>query len=179
MGGIACKKEQEEQHNFIKSESSDQNLEVKHGSVHEGSHSIVISVRKVSTLSNTWISIQIMFMNEMNRLCVKYAVRPQSLNTHVASVHEENKPFKCEICDYSCKASLKTHVDSVHKGKNLFKCAVCNQILLSKHSLMGHISSVLEGKKAISMQYLWRQICSKTQLRFTYCSSSWWFETRI
>ena len=88
-------------------------------------------------------------MNEMNRLCVKYTVRPQSLNTHVASVHEENKPFKCEICDYSCKASLETHVDSVHKRKNLFKCEVCNQILLSKHSLMGHISSDLEKYRTL------------------------------
>ena len=35
---------------------------------------------------------------------------------HVASIHEEKRPFKCEICDYSCteKRDISRHVGSVH-----------------------------------------------------------------
>ena len=42
---------------------------------------------------------------------------------HIASVHEEKKPFKCEICDkgFSQKHNMKIHVESVHKKKKTFK----------------------------------------------------------
>ena len=59
--GIACKKEQEEQHNFIKSESSDQNLEVKHGSVHEGRKLFYCDLCKKSFYSKQYVN---MFMKE-------------------------------------------------------------------------------------------------------------------
>ena len=42
---------------------------------------------------------------------------------HVASVHEENKPFKCEICGkgFSQKNKVKIHVESAHEKKKPFK----------------------------------------------------------
>ena len=44
--------------------------------------------------------------------------KKNSLKSHVASVHEGNKPFKCDICDYSCslKQYMKQHVAKKHKG---------------------------------------------------------------
>jgi hypothetical protein len=46
----------------------------------------------------------------------------------VASVHEGKKPFKCEVCDYSCsqKSIMKSHVVSAHEGKKPFKCNICD-----------------------------------------------------
>ena len=40
-----------------------------------------------------------------------------TMKTHVASVHEEKKPFKCDICDYSCsrKGNMNRHVSTVHE----------------------------------------------------------------
>ena len=40
------------------------------------------------------------------------------LKLHIASVHEGNKPFKCELCDHSFsrKDVLNRHVESVQKG---------------------------------------------------------------
>ena len=40
------------------------------------------------------------------------------LNKHVASVHKGKKPFKCDICDYSCsqKQQMKQHVEKKHDG---------------------------------------------------------------
>ena len=50
------------------------------------------------------------------------------LKTHVSSVHEVEKPFKCDMCDYCCsrKSSLKRHIASVHdplKGHEQFVTA--------------------------------------------------------
>jgi KRAB domain-containing zinc finger protein len=46
---------------------------------------------------------------------------------HVASVHEEEKPIKCDICDYrfSQKSQMKRHVASVHEEEKPFKCDIC------------------------------------------------------
>jgi uncharacterized Zn-finger protein len=45
------------------------------------------------------------------------------LNGHIESVHEEKKPFICNICNYKCyhKPSLRRHVESGHEGKKPFK----------------------------------------------------------
>ena len=36
---------------------------------------------------------------------------------HIESVYEKKKPFKCEICVYSCfiKQNMDRHVESVHE----------------------------------------------------------------
>ena len=41
------------------------------------------------------------------------------MNRHIASVHEELKPFICEICDnsFSQKSKMNKHVMSVHERK--------------------------------------------------------------
>jgi hypothetical protein len=41
------------------------------------------------------------------------------MTKHVLSVHEEKKPFKCEICYYSCSenGSLNKHFIPFHEEK--------------------------------------------------------------
>ena len=48
----------------------------------------------------------------------------QTLKIHVESVHEEKKPYNCDICDYSFsrKGNMNKHVESVHGEKNPSKC---------------------------------------------------------
>ena len=50
------------------------------------------------------------------------------MKRHVASVHEEKKTFKCDICDFSCaeRNVLKVHVVSVHEGDKPSNCDICN-----------------------------------------------------
>ena len=50
------------------------------------------------------------------------------MNNHVASVHDNKKPFKCEICDYRCsqKGDLSKHFTAVHEKKKPFKCEICD-----------------------------------------------------
>jgi uncharacterized Zn-finger protein len=50
----------------------------------------------------------------------------QSVNGHIASVHEGKKPFKCNICDtsFSQKVNLKRPIVSVHEGNKPVKCNI-------------------------------------------------------
>ena len=43
------------------------------------------------------------------------------MNQHIVSVHERNKPLKCDTYDYKCllKCNLKQHVLSVIEEKSL------------------------------------------------------------
>ena len=49
------------------------------------------------------------------------------LKRHVESVHEEKKPFMCNICSaiYARNETLKSHKTSVHERKNPFQCNAC------------------------------------------------------
>ena len=60
------------------------------------------------------------------------------MKTHVKSVHEGKKPFKCDICDYnfSQKGDMKRHVESVHERKNPFKCDICNYCCFLKPQMV-------------------------------------------
>ena len=56
--------------------------------------------------------------NKTNPFCSEKS----DMNRHVSSVHEGKKPFKCDICDYTCslKQQMKTHVVKKHKFKLQF-----------------------------------------------------------
>ena len=45
----------------------------------------------------------------------------------IASVHEEMKTFKFDICDFICaeRNLLKVHVTSVHEGDKPSNCDIC------------------------------------------------------
>ena len=99
------------------------------------------------------------------------------MKTHVESVHEGKKPFKCDICGsyFAHKGTLKIHVDGVHKlishicelcersfkcksGLNhhknefhnmgkLFHCPVCQKTFKRKFEMNAHIRIDHEGRK--------------------------------
>ena len=41
------------------------------------------------------------------------------MKTHIESVHEEKKPFRCAICDktFNQKRNMVAHVSRAHEGK--------------------------------------------------------------
>ena len=71
------------------------------------------------------------------------------MKTHVSMVHEEIKPFKCYICDYSCskRSNMKTHVSMVHEEIKPFKCDIYDYSCSLKSSMKRHVTSVHEGEK--------------------------------
>ena len=64
-----------------------------------------------------------------------------TMNKNIDMIHEEKKPHKCSICDYSfaAKGSLKIHTDAVHLGKKPHKCSVCDYCCATKGDLKIHI----------------------------------------
>ena len=53
------------------------------------------------------------------------------------SVHEENKSFKCKICDcnLSWKDQMKQHVLSVHEGNYVMQCDICDYSRFQKGNM--------------------------------------------
>ena len=56
------------------------------------------------------------------------------MNARVKSVHEKKKPFKCDICEYSCSQMSRLNLDLelVHGEKKLFKCDICDYSFFQK-----------------------------------------------
>ena len=43
--------------------------------------------------------------------------------------------------------SLKTHVETIHEGMKQFKCDICNAEFTSKQGMEEHVTTIHEGKK--------------------------------
>ena len=69
---------------------------------------------------------------------------------NIISVHDERKPFKCEICDayFENNANLKKHAKSVHEAKKTFKCPVCVATLTQKGSLIDILQQCMMEKSS-------------------------------
>ena len=67
------------------------------------------------------------------------------MNTHILVIHEGEKPYKCSICEYSCKRKeqLQPHISSVHKEKEPYEFTV----LHSNYGLNGHVQTIHESMK--------------------------------
>ena len=63
------------------------------------------------------------YMTGNNHLDV---TQKSSMNQHIASLHEENKKFKC-VYRSAWKSELKNHIQSVHEGIiKKINCEVCD-----------------------------------------------------
>ena len=78
-------------------------------------------------------------------ICDKSFAANRNLLDHIARVHEEKKPFKCDNCGvcFGTKQILQRHNDRKHskiKIKQEFPCPICNLILCRKDVLTKHIA---------------------------------------
>ena len=82
--------------------------------------------------------------------------RKQSLNEHIATVHEGKKPYGCSLCDskFTQNGSLRRHIASVHERKRSFQCKTCDGKFTTKQYLNIHIKSIHEENKS----YQWAPI---------------------
>ena len=73
---------------------------------------------------------------------------------HFKSVHEGEKPFKCEKCEatFTKRHTLDLHVKSFHDGIKPFMCNICSYCFPQKSDLKKHIKQVHEGKQQIEME---------------------------
>ena len=71
------------------------------------------------------------------------------MNRHLVLVHEKKKPFKCDICNYSCfqKCEIEKHQELVHEKKKPLRCDICDYSFFSKSSMKIHVESLNEKKR--------------------------------
>ena len=71
------------------------------------------------------------------------------MKSHIKSVHEGKKGYKCTICDASFYASngLKYHMTKIHEDKRPYIYEICDSSFVLKGHLTRHISSVHEKHK--------------------------------
>ena len=81
-------------------------------------------------------------------ICGKILANKTTLAQHI-KIHEGKKPFRCDICDYSCfrNSTMNRHIVSVHEGRKQFNCDICEYSCSLKHNLKSHVAFVHEGKK--------------------------------
>ena len=93
------------------------------------------------------------------------------LKTHIKLVHEGNKWFKCNLCEYETvqKSTLDRHKISVHEGIKTgikaFKCNMCEFETAQKSNLNRHKISVHEGIKPFKCSFCDFKAARKTTLK--------------
>ena len=62
------------------------------------------------------------------------------------------KPFKCSLCDtsFSLKQTLEKHIASVHEGKKPYKCNICETSYVQRGHLKSHLASTVHEKNSKS-----------------------------
>lgn len=83
-------------------------------------------------------------LNYLCSQCGRKFLRPSLLKNH-ATVHSDDKPWKCQIseCDaaYKQKSDLTKHVKRKHSGNDVVKCGKCPLELNSLKALNQHMQS--------------------------------------
>ena len=69
------------------------------------------------------------------------------MQEHISAVHEGDKKFKCDKCDFASGRAkrLKQHIEIVHNCSH--KCETCGECFSSNFKLNYHKESIHEGKK--------------------------------
>ena len=79
----------------------------------------------------------------------------ENLKKHIASIHEDEKPYKCAICDYKCSEKGNSFVEvdnftcqitSAHEKKKSFKCSICHYKSFHEESLSLHNTTIHREK---------------------------------
>ena len=81
--------------------------------------------------------------------CGKSFARPESLKTHIYTIHEGRPDFKCEKCfkTFTQASGLKKHINVVHEGIKNHTCEACRLSFAQRGDLKKHIHTVHEGNK--------------------------------
>uniref|UniRef100_A0ABD2WUY8 C2H2-type domain-containing protein n=1 Tax=Trichogramma kaykai TaxID=54128 RepID=A0ABD2WUY8_9HYME len=71
-------------------------------------------------------------------------VKEEPNDTLTNAVHNQSKPFECEIChkSFGQKGYLNKHIKMVHDSRKPFECEICSKSFGRKHYLEYHIDTV-------------------------------------
>ena len=76
--------------------------------------------------------------------CGKSFSQAGGLKSHMHTVHEGHKDYKCESCgkSFTHQHSLKKHINTVHEGHKDHKCESCGKIFSLADHLKSHICAI-------------------------------------
>ena len=87
------------------------------------------------------------------------------LSRHQRTVHENEKPFKCEICQQCfAKRDMKRHQRTVHEDEKPYKCEICQTSFGGKGDLNQHQRSQHENIKPLKIDICQNKIGFKSNL---------------
>lgn len=97
--------------------------------------------------------------NHKCEICGMTTSSPSALKHHITYRHRTERPFNCQICQYSfkSKSDLRRHIDT-HNQEDPYKCSVCNFQSRCAQSVATHHKEVHEDTKSV---YACNE-CSKT-----------------
>ena len=80
------------------------------------------------------------------QICETAWPNPQNLAFHIKGVHEKQKDYKCDLCDFKCvlPRNLQKHKDAKHLGIKL-PCPFCKRTFSFDNNRQTHIKNVHEN----------------------------------
>ncbi len=78
------------------------------------------------------------------------------MNKHFVLLHEGEKPFGCEICDYICSlmSKMNKQVVSVQEEENTFGCEICDYSFPLMCKINKHVVSVYEEEIHLDVRFV-------------------------
>lgn len=74
-------------------------------------------------------------------ICPVSFVLQSSYEKHLATIHKDDHPIKCGMCDFICyKHNHKTHLMQ-HKGQKVYECELCGKTFVHCSSYTRHLTS--------------------------------------
>ena len=73
------------------------------------------------------------------------------MKSHIASVHDGEKPFQCKLCEtrFTRNGGLRRHMEVVHEKIKRHKCPHCEEAFNKRVKLKKHLASIHADKLQI------------------------------
>ena len=133
-------------------------------------HTIKCHTQRIVIYLKLWLIVSIfIFLNEIweklkfikaieitNVTHVKSHFLIQGTWTHIDSVHNWQKDYKCNSCvkSFSQAGNMKTHIDSVHNGQKYHKCESCGKAFSKADTWRGTLIQFIMAKKITNVTHV-------------------------
>ena len=92
-----------------------------------------------------------------------------AFNNHSLSIHEKNRPWKCDDCNqnFSLKSTLDYHMKRIHETKDRpYKCDVCDKYFSSSSEMERHTKKEHGKNKKVDTRTVQAMLAVKKPAKF-------------
>lgn len=85
-------------------------------------------------------------------ICGRHFSELQTLNLHIASIHEKKGEYNCDSCQksFGTLTNLQRHINSIHQGQK-YSCVSCHKSFTQEGYLKIHVSKIHEGLSNVQL----------------------------